>query len=230
MQQPPYQPPSKQQPPFAPPPPPEQQPPAAYPSYYQPYPGQAGYPPAYGGYQPPQSVTKTSGKIALKYGLIFGAVLAAVALLQFGSSRLLNPSILEMARRYYLSASQLSFFFQLIAVFFTLIYWSIYFLAGFFSARRAGEMKAASTACLWAALCYFVIDCLLLVLNVILTMSVFRGRLPGSYLGVLAQGVMLNLILNIALGIGVGALGGLLGKNLANKQGAPRPPTYSSPA
>lgn len=121
-----------------------------------------------------------------------------------------------LAALYHMSIVELTIFFSTIPlIIFTLINWSAYFLAGFFTARKGGT---AITACLWTGLCYFVIYCLELVINVMLFMAARDGRIPPSfYFTSIGIGFVTMLILH-GLGIGIGVLGGLLGKNAARKQ------------
>jgi hypothetical protein len=205
-----------QQSPF---PPPSEQPPPAYQgqpqSDYSPYQGQQqpGPSPYQGqpGYWFPPSQPPSTSKIALKYGLIAGAIMVGGIILQFILARMLPFLIVY----YRISIIQAVLFFSTIPLaVLTLINWTSYFLAGFFTARKGGT---AIIACLWAGLCYLVIYCLSFGINIFLLMAARSGRVSPGYFTSLGIGIAIMLALH-ALGIGIGILGGLLGKNAARKQ------------
>jgi len=143
--------------------------------------------------------------------LICGAILAGDYILQFILGRML-PFLVS---QYHISLVQAALLFSTIPfIVLTLINWSAYFLAGFFTARKGGT---AIIACLWASLCYFVIYFLGLGINLFLLMARDGGRIPPFYFTSIGIGFVTALTLH-GLGIGIGALGGLLGKNSARKQ------------
>lgn len=208
----------EQQSPLAAYPPDQRQPQPGYP-LYQGQPFMPGYP-----FQPPR--TQPTGKIALKYGLIFGAILVGADLLEFVAGTLFSRLLPSLQAQYHLSFSALALYSLVIPGIFVLIDWVIYFLAGLFTARRAQQVGTATIACLWASLCYFVIYILGLGINVLITWSeITRYNLSviGYFVNV-GTGLVETLILNIGLGIGIGTLGGLLGKSLASKRAQPMPP------
>jgi hypothetical protein len=202
-----------QQPPFPPPP---GQPPqfSAYSPSGQELP-QPGYPPyaaqPNSGYSFPPSQPKLTGKIALKYGLIFGTIMAAIVLLRYA----LNLISVYLYHQFYHFIS-LGMYSILLTVIFTLIYWGVYFCAGIFAARQARQLGAACFACLWASLCFFVVYCLSLTVTILSTLSLLISASSwNSYLIGLASGFAGVFFIQIGLGYGIGVLGGLVGKKLA---------------
>lgn len=217
MQQPPFSPPPEQPPQFAAYPPPGQGlPQSGYPPYSaQP---QGGY-----GYSFPPAQPKPIGKIARKYGLIFGTIMVAIALFRYALG-LVAP---YLAYQFHFSISAISISSFLFTVIFTFIYWGIYFCAGIFAARQMRQIRAASFACLWTSLCYFAAYCLLFVIFPLSLQNSAASR--SFYLTSLTTDFAIVLFIQIGLGIGIGTLGGLLGKSLVHREtqyGAP-PNTFS---
>ncbi|GHO85961.1 hypothetical protein [Dictyobacter formicarum] len=190
-----------------------QQPQPAAPFYQE----QHGYP----GYSPLPTQSPSTGKIALKYGLIFGAILVARLIIGYVFTLLFNQAIPQIRATYHLPVSTIAIYSFLLTAFFTFLDWIIYFLAGLFAARQTRKISPAVFACLWANLCYSVVSCLLTGISLVYTMSIFAGRsaLIASYLT--SAGInfaVVLILLHIGLGTGIGALGGLLGKNIAPRQ------------
>ena len=220
VQQPPFPMPPEQQPSSSPSstPPEQQQPLASYPSIqgqqqpgYPPYPGQSGFP-GYG-FQSPE--TRSSGNIALKYGLIFGAIAIVVNILQITINRIAFP-IFFNAFHASENALSLNIYSITLSIVFAVFYWIVYFFLGFLVGRRTQRVGDTSIAALWTSLCYFVIYCLVVVFSIIPILHTIGLNL-GLVLSSLISGVAFVLIVNIGLGIGICALGGLLGKNLTHK-------------
>lgn len=188
-----------------PPPPPQQ-------------PAFSSYPPPYTPFSPQPPSTQ---KIALKFGLIFGAIFVGRLLLETVFYFAYNQSLPVLVATYHLALSAISALSLTITAFFTLIDWIIYFLAGFFTARRARNVNAAVIACLWANLCYGVISLVLTAISVLSTMSILAGRenVLTGYLPSVGLNVVVDLfLLHIGVGTGIGALGGLLGKSTAPRE------------
>lgn len=183
------------------------QPQHGYPGH-QPYPGQPA-----SQLLSPQSLRK----IALKYGLIFGAILIVCYLLETGASMILMQQMFQHPSTSSTGLITYTIYNYIRIAVFTLIYWSIYFLAGIFAARRAQRVGTAFAACLWASLCYLVVYCLVVGSGVVTNWNVIaRGDFSTSmYLMNIGTGFALTCILHIGLGLGIGALGGLLGKSLS---------------
>jgi hypothetical protein len=195
-----------QQPPFSPTPG-QGLPQPGYPSYsVQPN----------GDYSSPLSQPKLTRKIARKYGLTFGAIMAAIALLRYA----LGLILLSLVQQFHLlSISIFNIYSPLQTVIFTLIYWGVYFCAGIFAARKAQQIEAASFVCLWASLCYFGTCCLLEVISFLSVLSILI-RIESSrsvFLTGLATSFAIIFCIQIGLGYGIGVLGGLVGKKLARK-------------
>jgi len=188
---------------------------------YPPYQGQPGYPYA-AGYMPQPQSSQSTKKIALRYGLIFGAILAGVYIFQIATNWIYSQSMPSLAFRYHLPISRLVLYGYLILAVFTLIYWVIYFLAGLFAARRAGQVGTATVACLWAGLCYFVLYVVGLGINMLILLNLLHGRVLPGYFSGLGRNILLVLVLHV-IGIGIGTLGGLLGKSTGRKQGPVTP-------
>lgn len=165
---------------------------------------------------PYRSRTHFIGRLALKFGLIFGMILAIVDLIQIGISRMIIQTLINTETT---SALLFALTTYGMTAIFALIYWLIYFFAGFFTAQRALQqpIQAASLACLWAALCYFLVDGLILAITVLSTLTTLSQTGQAIYLSSLTQDVLTTLVLDIGLGIGVGLLGGLLGRKMALK-------------
>ncbi|HTK07284.1 MAG TPA: hypothetical protein VL485_08950 [Ktedonobacteraceae bacterium] len=227
MQQSPFPMPPEQQPPssipqqppspFVPYPPYQNQPQSDYPSNQNQ--AQPGYPlyqaqPGWPGYQFQQEQLQTGKIAALKYGLIFGGIIAFAAILEAITSQ---AFISFMVLQYHSSITSVSFYSLLVAAIFILIYWALYFFAGFLAARRSQRAVTASIAGLWMSLCYFVMYLLILGFNFLMTLHMLGGRIIGSYFISLIGGFAIALFVVIGLGIGISVLGGLLGQSLARK-------------
>jgi hypothetical protein len=185
---------------------------------YPPYPGQPDY-----GYSFPPSQPQSTGKIALKYGLIFGAIMVVFSLLRFA----FNWFIPQMTHDYHLSISAMVLYTLLLTAIFTLIYWGLYFCAGLFASRQTRQIGTASFACLWASLCYFAIYCVLTGISALTLLTRVGGSIiMTSYITSIGIGFAIVLFVQIGLGCGIGALGGLVGKNLVRKEPSPAPPMY----
>lgn len=193
---------------------------------FSPTPGQGlsqpGYPPysaqPNGGYSSPPSQPKFTRKIALKYGLIFGAIMVVIDLLSYALSLIFRPLYLYLGQQFHFSipmGSSIIYYSLLPTVIFTLIYWGVYFCAGIFVARQAQQIGAAVTlVCLWASLCRFAIYCLLTVVGVLSSLSLQRSAsFWTAYLTSIAIGFAILLFIQIGLGCGIGILGGLVRKN-----------------
>lgn len=166
-----------------------------------------GYP--YPGYPPQSAQPRTTGGTALKYGLIFGAILVVANLIDTGVSRVLVQVLIGAE----FSASVVSVLSFIPTIIFTLVYWVIYFLAGLFAARQARNVTAATLAGLLASLCFFVVYFVVVLINVASVLgTITRYGGVGGYLSSLGVDIAITLIVQIGLGIGLAALGGLLGK------------------
>lgn len=192
-----------------PPPRPPEQPAASW--VAGPYQSQASF-----SASPPKlSNSPSMQRVALKYGLIFGLII--VVRLAFGSviSTALSHALPELVASYHLKLSDLAQVFNFITAFYTLIDWIIYFLAGFFAARRFPQVRTAIFTSLWVNLCYSVIYCVIAGISLFLltlSLSQYREVALGVYVnGIIAQAGVVLLLLHIVLGTGVGTLGGLVG-------------------
>lgn len=205
-------------------PPNQGQPQPAYP-FYQGQPVMPGYP-------WPPAVAQPTGKIALKYGFIFGAILAACAVLATIVNTIYSRFLPVLQAQYHLSYSALSLYSLVLVGIFMLIHWAIYFLAGIFTARRARRVSTATIACLWAGLCYLIMYVILFSIGQVIifsTMAKLGSFVDASSFLVIGIRAVITLILDIGLGIGIGALGGLLGRSLASKQAPPMPQMRQAP-
>ena len=154
-----------------------------------------------------------SGKIAFRYGLIFGIGLFVIAAILFSLGTFL-------------------FFNSDFSIVFSLIYWLIglvaFFLGGMFAAQKTGKVSTGTIAGLWAG----IFDgALYAILAIIVFFTYSLSRLPADTLGTSSSaagistetaqqlvvatavvGQILALLIAIGLGAGIGALGGLVGR------------------
>ena len=187
---------------------------------------------------PPQQ----TGRPALRNGLIFGAILAAVGL---G-----NSLIQWLAGAYVVSTHAVNGFtsvnvndtgptaFLGCVVFLAVL--ALTFVAGMLAARRTGKVGTGSIAGLIAgAFSALVGGTLSLVVNIVLVAPALQvpaastmtpSQVQALFIGTTVAGLILRLFFDSGVGAGMGALGGLLGANTYRKSlpvgPAPYAPVY----
>jgi hypothetical protein len=179
--------------------------------------------------QAPIVAGPSSGKIALRYGLIFGLIQAAIVAIVL----LLNAFVFLGNTGVSLILGVLSFLTGLAA----------YFVAGTLAAKQTGKVSTGTISGLWAGVFYGVIGCIISIaiflgitlpklLNQYNTAGYPSGVSPATFrIGVIAGGVgvyIFGLFFAIGVGAGIGALGGLLGRSQARKA-APAQPYQEQP-
>ena len=179
------------------------------------------------------NLSKSSGKIALQQGLIFGVILAALIITLNSIVSLTGFSAqltLTFNRNGQMSANQAaqmaSFLVSAPAYVLSVV---IYFIAGWRASRLTGKTNTGALAGVWAGLTMSVlvglidIAFLFLVTLPAVTREYTADHMPinSSYTATLVRstltGTIVGLLLSIALGVAIGALGGLLGKDQGSK-------------
>ena len=179
--------------------------------------------------QNPIAASSSPRKVAFRYGLIFGLIQAAIALIV----ALLNIFVLSSNTGVVLVLNGLVFLTGLAA----------YFIAGMMASRQTGKVSTGTISGLWAGVFYGVLG---FIITTILFLSITYPKLIDHYnsvgypsnvsqsafkAGIVAGGVglyFLGLIFAIGVGAGIGALGGLLGRSQARKN-APLQPYQEQP-
>ncbi|GCE07604.1 hypothetical protein [Dictyobacter aurantiacus] len=151
-------------------------------------------------------------KIALKYGLVFGAILVLRYLIGNAVIVAFSQASPQFIATYHLSFIMISP--RNLQITTVLLDWIIYFLAGFFVARRARQVTASVIACIWASLCYTLAG-VVTGISVIAVLSLLAGRDSGYLFSVRLHFIVMFLLLHFGMGTSIGALGGLLEKNMA---------------
>ena len=169
------------------------------------------------------SLAPSGGKIALKYGLIFGLIQAIIATIIL----LLNALVLSSNTGAALGLGVLVFLTSLAA----------YFVAGVMASKQTARVGTGTLSGLWTGVFYGVIEC---IISIALFFSITLPRLTSHYntvgypSGLSSStlraaltvggvgGPIFGLFLAIGIGAGIGALGGLLGRSQARKN-APAP-------
>ena len=181
------------------------------------------------------NLSKSSGKIALQQGLIFGVILAALIITLNSIVSLTGFSAqltLTLNRSGHMSANQAaqmaSFLVSAPAYVLSVV---IYFIAGWRAVRLAAKASTGVLAGLWTGLVMSVlvglIDIAFLFLVTLPAVareySVNHMPISTSYTASLVRstlvGTVAGLLLSLALGAAIGALGGLLGKDQDGKIG-----------
>jgi hypothetical protein len=165
---------------------------------------------------PPQR-SRSGGGIAFKYGLIAGALLSAITIVVFvillipGTSDVLYKMMPEGVLGDYLSLYSV-----VISLFVALLNMVVYFFTGLFAARRTGKIGTAMLACLWALLCFLVIDACVYVIDILRFLTLVQGiQLQHVIISLLTNDILsflIDLILALLLGFGAGGLGALIGQ------------------
>jgi hypothetical protein len=166
----------------------------------------------------PSPQPQSAKKIARKYGLIFGAIAIGIYILR----SVIGQWFTRYLFQHDFSTATINLYSLALFVVSTMIYWSIYFLTGFLTARRVQRVVTAIIACLWVSLCLFGIYCLFYSYNTIRFFAEYRGPYVESFTSIAIK-VGLFLVLEVGLGIGIGTFAGLLGYR---KQTPPVPPRY----
>jgi len=190
----------------------------------------------------PDTVPPNSGRVAFRYGLIIGSILAVVEAIIQVITAFYSVGLYESMRSASSSPDMAGSLISLaIGIVGFLLGLTAYFVAGILSARQTGRTSTGVFAGMWVGAFYGVIDC---IVSVILLFTVSLGptidyynRMHTSTLPIeqfrtvtIATGLIGSLIgiaLAVGYGAGLGALGGLIGKRSPK---APRyPQQYSQP-
>lgn len=154
-------------------------------------------------------------RVALKYGLIFGLIIVVRLALGSAITTAFSHVLAELVASYHLKLGDLAQVFNFITAFYTLIDWIIYFLAGFFAARRVPQVRTAIFTSLWVNLCYGLIYCGITGMSLLfLTLSLpqYRQVAIGVYVSeIITQAGVVLLLLHLVLGTTIAVLGGLVG-------------------
>ncbi|GHO47826.1 hypothetical protein [Ktedonospora formicarum] len=163
----------------------------------------------------PQQISRSGGRVALKYGFIAGAILSAISIVVFitflipGTSDALYNMFPQALLGNYISLSS-----TIVSLFVALLNMIVYFFVGLLTARSTGKMGAAMLACLWALLCFLVIDICTYVIGAFMILPLIDVQVQ-SIISLLISYVfafMIDLVLALVLGFGAGGLGALIGR------------------
>src|SRR5450631_1585088 len=175
--------------------------------------------------QNPPPVVST-GKIAFRYGLIFGLIQTAIALTTALVTSLTDPLGLNAGLTFGLGS----------LIFLTSL--AAYFIAGTFAAKQTGRVGTGTISGLWTGVVYGVLGC---IITIVLFLTIRYPKLVDHYNTVgyptsitpattraasMAGGIgfpIFGLFVAIGIGAGIGALGGLLGRSQARKNAPPQP-------
>lgn len=187
-----------------------------------------------------------SGKVALKYGLIFGGAICLIDILYSIVLDTTHPGFLDSLAQALSSLHDMLFitlYVLIVSLPLYLLLMVAFLAAGLFSARQTHKASTGMLAGLWAATLFGVIDLLIANLGLDLlimfpqiqrensaavAVSIEQGVISSTF----SYGIVAGLIL-IGLGLGIGALGGAMGKGKAQPQPAYPPPLlkpYPAPA
>jgi hypothetical protein len=164
---------------------------------------------------------RSDGRVALKYGLIAGAILAAITIVVFFI--LIIPAVSNTLYKMFPQTIPGTYFNLLnifTSLFVALLNMIVYFCTGLLTTKRTGKMGTAMLACLWALLCFLFADLCTLVVSLFMLLPFMSGPLLGQLLITsITYDVftfIIDLILACVLGFGAGALGALIGKQKTN--------------
>lgn len=178
-----------------------------------------------------------SGKVALKYGLIFGGAIGLIDIIYSVILDAANPGFLDSLAQA-LSSLNGSILFSILYVLIIslpiyLLLFVAFLLAGRFAARQTHKTSTGLLAGLWAAVLFVVIDLLIanLGLEVLIVFPQIQREDPAAAASI-EQSILFNIffygivagVILIGLGLGIGALGGAMGKGKALPQ-----PAYPTP-
>ncbi|EFH89967.1 hypothetical protein [Ktedonobacter racemifer] len=163
----------------------------------------------------PQQISRSGGRVALKYGLIAGAIQSAITIVVFIISFIpANSDALYKMFPQTLLGDYLSLLTVILSLFVALLNMVVYFFAGLLATRSTGKMGTAMLACLWALLCFLFVDICTFVIGIFITLPLMQGQ-SGDIIILLTSNTlsfMLDLILALVLGFGAGGLGALIGR------------------
>lgn len=188
--------------------------------------------------QQPQTLPG-SGRIALKYALIFGGVIALIDVLYSVLLDVTNLGFLDSLSQ---ALSSLNYFLSVV-LYNLIISLPVYlllavmvWLAGLFAARKTNKASTGMLAGLWVGLYYVIVD--LLIATIALDLLVVFPQIVQNTSSlaeaavvertILTNGIIYSLgagLVLIGLSVGIGALAGAAGKG-----NAAAAPTYASPA
>ncbi len=160
-------------------------------------------------------------RVVLKYGLIFGLIIIVRLALGTAISTAFSQALPALAASNHLPLTSFALIFNLITAFYTLIDWVIYFLAGFFAARRLPQIRTAIFTSLWVNGCYTLVFLIITGISlflITLTLPQYRDTMMGAYIsGIITQALVTLILLHFIFGTAIAVLGGLLGARSANR-------------
>jgi len=134
----------------------------------------------------------------------------------------LSQAVPALAASSHMPLTSITLIFNLITAFYTLIDWIIYFLAGFFAARRLPQVRTAIFTSLWVNGCYTLVFLIITGISlflITLTLPQYRDVAIGTYIsGIITQALISLILLHFVLGTALAALGGLLGAKSVNNR------------
>ncbi len=173
----------------------------------------------------PDSTPPNSGRVAFRYGLIIGLILAVVEVillvitsLSFAAS---TPSSSSVS-----GISSSSIFSIILGILGFLLGLAAYFVAGILASRQTGKVSTGVFSGMWTGGFYGLIGCIayiILFFTVTLgpTLTRYAQTNPANQvnsfhsilIGSALVGSLIGIALAIGWGAGLGALGGLIGRN-----------------
>lgn len=183
--------------------------------------------------QPPIQRPAGGGKAALLYGLIFGGAVSLLDILYTilvdnGTLTWYYSLVANLERLPYVLYYTMSGIVIGLPVYILLVI--AFFLAGLLAARSARGAAVGVLASLFAGVIFLILDLFVATLLITFLIIIFperssmsAGSLINSYLPILLNSVIYNLIIDIIL-LGLGTLLGFLGGLVGNSGHSPTPP------
>ncbi len=197
---------------------------------YNQYPGGQGQPPSgYNQYNGPDQNNQPAktGRVALRWGLIFGVILAVVDDGIYLINSLISAHSLSTTTTSSVASTALGVSLGLSCLIF-LIGLAAYFVAGILASRQTGLVRTGVFAGMWTGGVYGVVDLIVrLIVLFAITLPVEQALRTTSTSTATAQQflvvggiieVVIAFLLAIGVGAGMGALGGLIGRSNARKR------------
>ena len=195
---------------------------------YNQYAGGQGQPPSgYNQYTGPDQNNQPAktGRVALRWGLIFGVILALVNDGIYLITSLISAHSLSTTTTSSVASTALGLSLGLSCLIF-LIGLAAYFVAGILAARQTGLVRTGVFAGMWTGGVYGIVDLIVrLIVVFAITLPAEQALLTTStattrqflVVGGIIE-VVIAFLLAIGVGAGMGALGGLIGRSNARKR------------